>query len=208
MAARSGLAWPRMNDSPGLRHNLPAQVSRFIGREAELVEVRGLMAGSRLVTLTGTGGAGKTRLGLQVAAGLADGTGDGVWFADLAPLGDPDLVAVTVADMLGVRQEPGRPVADTVVAAVGGQSLLVLLDNCEHLIGACAKLADGLLRGCPHLALLATSREPLGVDGERVYRVPSLRTPAEGADAGAIRASEAVRLLADRAGGGADLPAA
>jgi predicted ATPase/DNA-binding CsgD family transcriptional regulator len=104
-----------------------------------------------------------------------------------------------VADVLGVRQEPGRPVLGTVVAAVGGRSLLVLLDNCEHVIGACAKLADGLLRGCPHLALLATSREPLGVDGERVYRVPSLRTPADGADAGAIRASEAVRLLADRA---------
>ena len=122
-----------------------------------------------------------------------------MWFADLAPLGDPDLVAVTVADVLGVRQEPGRPVLDTLVEAVGGRSLLVLLDNCEHVIGACAKLADALLRGCPNLALLATSREPLGIDGERVYRVPSLGIPADGADAGAIRASEAVRLLADRA---------
>jgi len=188
-----------MADDPGLLHNLPAQVSSFIGREAELAAVRALVGRSRLVTLTGVGGAGKTPLGLQVAAGLADGTGDGVWFADLAPLGDPDLVAMTVADVLGVRQEPGRPVLSTVVAAVGGRSLLVLLDNCEHVIGACAKLADGLLRGCPHLALLATSREPLGVDGERVYRVPSLRTPGDGDDAGAIRASEAVRLLADRA---------
>ena len=157
------------------------------------------MGGSRLVTLTGAGGAGKTRLALQVAAGLADGAGDGVWFADLAPLGDPDLVAVTVADVLGVRQEPGRPVLDTLVEAVGGRSLLVLLDNCEHVIGACAKLADALLRGCPNLALLATSREPLGIDGERVYRVPSMGVPADGDDAGAIRASEAVRLLADRA---------
>ena len=164
--------------------NLPAQVSSFIGREAELAEVRRLVGGSRLVTLTGTGGAGKTRLGLQVAAGLADGAGDGVWFADLAPLSDPDLVAVTVADVLGVRQEPGRPVLDALVEAVGGQSLLVLLDNCEHVIGACAKLADALLRGCPNLALLATSREPLGIDGERVYRVPSLGTPADGDDAG------------------------
>ena len=91
------------------------------------------MGGSRLVTLTGAGGAGKTRLALQVAAGLADGAGDGVWFADLAPLGDPDLVAVTVADVLGVRQEPGRPVLDTLVEAVGGRSLLVVLDNCEHV---------------------------------------------------------------------------
>jgi predicted ATPase/class 3 adenylate cyclase/DNA-binding CsgD family transcriptional regulator len=189
----------RSLDNPKSPASLPAQVSRFIGREAELAEVRALLGGSRLVTLTGAGGAGKTRLGLQVAEGLADGTGDGVWFADLAPLGDPDLVAVSVADVLGVRLEPGRPALDTLVEAVGGRSLLVLLDNCEHVIDACAKLADALLRGCPNLALLATSREPLGIDGERVYRVPSLGTPAEGADAGAIRASEAVRLLEDRA---------
>ena len=134
-----------------------------------------------------------------MAAGLLDGTGEGVWFADLAPLRDPDLVATTVADVLSVRQEPGRPVVDTLVDAVGGRPLLVLLDNCEHVIGACAKLADALLRGCPDLALLATSREPLGIGGEFVYRVPSLGVPAEGEDAAAVRASEAVRLLADRA---------
>jgi non-specific serine/threonine protein kinase len=179
--------------------NLPAQVSSFIGRGTELAAVRGLVAGSRLVTLTGPGGAGKTRLALQVAGGLLDGAGDGVWFADLAPLGDPGLVAVTVTGVLGVRQEPGRPVLETLVEAVGGRSLLVLLDNCEHVIGACAKLADGLLRGCPNLALLATSREPLGIDGEHVYRVPSMGTPADGDDVGTIRASEAVRLLEDRA---------
>jgi len=174
-------------------------VSSFIGREAELAAVRALVGRSRLVTLTGAGGAGKTRLGLRVAAGLLDGTGDGVWFADLGPLADPDLVAVTVADVLGVRQELGRPVTDTVVAAVGRRSLLVLLDNCEHVIGACAKLADALLRGCPNLALLATSREPLGIGGEYVYRVPSMGVPADGDDSDTIRASEAVRLLADRA---------
>ncbi len=182
-----------------LLNSLPAQVSSFIGREVELAEVRALVGGSRLVTLTGAGGSGKTRLGLQVAAGLADGAGDGVWFADLAPLQDPDLVAVTVADVLGVRLEPGRPVLEAVVEALGGRSLLVLVDNCEHVIGACAKLADALLRGCPSLALLATSREPLGIDGEQVYRVPSLGVPAEDDDAAAVRASEAVRLLADRA---------
>jgi predicted ATPase/DNA-binding CsgD family transcriptional regulator len=180
-------------------NNLPTQVSSFIGREAELAAVRALVAGSRLVTLTGAGGAGKTRLGLQAAAGLLDGSGDGVWFADLAPLGDPDLVAVTVADVLGVRLEPDRPALEALAEAVGGRSLLVVLDNCEHVIGACAKLADALLRGCPNLALLATSREPLGIGGERVYRVPSMSVPAEGADAAAIWASEAVRLLADRA---------
>jgi hypothetical protein len=94
--------------------------------------VRLLVSGSWLVTLTGAGGAGKTRLALQVAAGLADGAGEGVWFADLAPLGDPDLVAVTVADVLAIRQEPGRPVLETLVEAVGGRSLLVVLDNCEQ----------------------------------------------------------------------------
>jgi len=98
-----------------------------------------------------------------------------------------------------VRQQPGRPVLGTLVEAVGERSLVVLLDNCEHVIGACAKVADALLRGCPGLALLATSREPLGIDGERIYRVPSMRTPADGDDTDAIRASEAVRLLADRA---------
>jgi predicted ATPase len=188
-----------MADNRGLLSNLPAQVSSFIGREVELAAVRALVGGSRLVTLTGAGGAGKTRLALQVAAGLLNGNGDGVWFVDLAPLGNPDLVAVTVADVLGVRQEPGRPVLDTLVEAVGDRSLLVLLDNCEHVIGACAKLADTLLRGCPNLALLATSREPLGIGGEYVYRVPSMGSPAEGDDPGVIRASEAVRLLADRA---------
>ena len=188
-----------MADNQALVTNLPAQVSSFIGREAELAAVRALVGGSRLVTLTGAGGAGKTRLGLQVAAGLLDGAGDGVWFADLAPLQDPDLVAVTVANVLGVREQPGRPVTGTLVAAVGGRSLLVLLDNCEHVLDACAKLGDALLRGCPNLTLLATSREPLGIGGERVYRVPSLGVPADGDGPAAIRATEAVRLLADRA---------
>jgi non-specific serine/threonine protein kinase len=188
-----------MADNSRLMHNLPAQLSSFVGREVELAEVRALVDGSRLVTLIGSGGAGKTRLGLQVAAGLLDGAGDEVWLADLAPLSNPELVAATVAHVLGVRQEQGRPVLDTVVEAVGGRSLLVLLDNCEHLIGACAKLADALLQGCPNLALLATSREPLGIGGERVYRVPSMRVPADGDDLETIRASEAVRLLEERA---------
>jgi predicted ATPase/DNA-binding CsgD family transcriptional regulator len=189
----------RLPEDAALLTNLPAQVSSFIGREAELAEVRALVAGARLVTLTGTGGAGKTRLGLQVAARLLDDCADGVWFADLAPLGDPELVAVAVADVLGVRVAPGRPVLDALVAGVGGRRVLVVLDNCEHVIEACAKLADALLRGCQNLALLATSREPLGIDGERVYRVPTMRVPAEGADAAGIHASESVRLLADRA---------
>ncbi len=188
-----------MAGNPGLLTNLPVQVTSFIGRDAELAEASRLVDRSRLVTLTGSAGAGKTRLGLQVATGLLDRPADGVWFADLAPLRDPDLVAATVADVLRVRQQPGRPVLDTLIEAVGERSLLVVLDNCEHVIGACAKLADAMLRGCPNLALLATSREPLGIGGERVFRVPSLGLPADGDDADAIRASEAVRLLEDRA---------
>ncbi|MBV9092617.1 MAG: adenylate/guanylate cyclase domain-containing protein [Streptosporangiaceae bacterium] len=189
----------RSLDNPKLRNNLPAQVSSFIGRDAELSTVQALIASSRLVTLTGSGGAGKTRLGLQVAAGLVDGSGDGVWFADLAPLQDPDLVTVTVANVLGIRSEPGRPLSATVVDAIGQRRMLVLLDNCEHVIDACAKLADALLRDCPNIVLLATSREPLGIGGERVHRVPSMDTPGEHDDLEAIGNSEAVRLFAERA---------
>ena len=174
-------------------------MSSFIGREAELSEVGRLIAASRLVTLTGSGGAGKTRLALQLAAGLLDGSGDGVWFVDLAPLQDPELVAVTVANVLGIPVDEGRPAADTLVDAVGRHSLLVLLDNCEHVIDACAKLADALLRSCPNIVLLATSREPLGIAGEYVHRVPSLDTPAEDDTTESIGNSEAVRLFTDRA---------
>ena len=189
----------RSLENPKLRHNLPAQVSSFIGRDRELAEVGRLIGISRLVTLTGTGGAGKTRLALQIAAGSLDGSGDGVWFTDLAPLKHPDLVAAAVANVLGIREEPGRPVLDTLVDAVGQQRLLVVLDNCEHVINACAKLADALLRNCPDITLLATSREPLSIDGEIVHRVPSLITPADGDDVEAIVNTEAVRLFADRA---------
>ena len=185
--------------SPKPPNNLPARVSTFIGRDAELAEVRRLMTDSRLVTLTGSAGVGKTRLGLQVAAGLLDGSGDGVWFADLAQLQDPDLVALSVSSMLGIPQDPGLSPVHTLVEAVGEQSMLVLLDNCEHVIDACAKLADMLLRHCPNTRLLATSREPLGIDGERVHRVPSLDMPADGDDLDTIRSTEAVRLFADRA---------
>jgi predicted ATPase/class 3 adenylate cyclase len=185
--------------SPKPPHKLPAQVSTFIGREAELAEVARLITACRLVTLAGSAGVGKTRLALRVAAGLPEGSADGVWFADLAPLQEPDLVAVTVAGVLGLREDPGRNPADMLVEAVGEQSMLVLLDNCEHVIDACAKLADTLLRNCPNVRLLATSREPLGIDGEHVHRVPSLGTPADDDDADTIRRAEAVRLFADRA---------
>ena len=195
--ARPGEGGPGI--APVLTGELPAQLSSFVGRRIELAEVCGLVATCRLVTLTGSGGVGKTRLGLQVAAGLAEGAGEGVWFVDLAPLSDSDLVAATVAHVLGIREDAGRPATATLIDAVGTRRLLVVLDNCEHVIDACAKLADALLRGCPNLALMATSREPLGIGGERVYRVPSMAVPDEGEDAAAIWVSEAVRLLEDRA---------
>jgi len=189
----------RSLDNPRLPNNLPVQASSFIGRNAELTAISELISTSRLVTLTGAGGSGKTRLALQAAAGLLDGSGDGVWFSDLAPVTDPGLVAGTVASVLGIQPEPGRPAADTLTEAIGQRLLLIVLDNCEQVIDACAKLADTLLRACPQLALLATSREPLGIDGEHVYRVPSLATPAPDAELDAVRDSEAVRLLVDRA---------
>jgi predicted ATPase/class 3 adenylate cyclase len=189
----------RSLDNPALLNNLPAQVSSFIGRDAEISEVRRLVTTSRLVTLTGPGGVGKTRVSLQVAAELLDGMGDGTWFVDLAPIQDPDLVAATVAHVLGIGQEPGRQLTDTLADAIGHRSLLVVLDNCEHVLDACAKVADVLIRNCPSLVLLATSREPLGIDGEHVHRVPSLDTPSEGDDMGAISNAEAVRLFVERA---------
>ena len=165
----------RSLDDPALRHNLPSQATSFVGRAAELAELRSLVSGgSRLVTIAGPGGIGKSRLALQVAAEALDGAGDGVWLVELAPVAEPELVARTVAAVLRVREEPGRPMLDTLVDAVGDRYLLVVLDNAEHVLGAVAKLADALMRSCPRACLLVTSREPLGVSGEHVFRVPPL----------------------------------
>jgi non-specific serine/threonine protein kinase len=183
-------------------HNLPQFASSFVGREHELAQVRSLVSDNRLVTLTGAGGAGKTRLAVQAAAELLDGSGNGVWFVDLAPLADPDLVAESVATAVGVREEPGRPVAATLVDALRQRRLLVVLDNCEHLVDACAKLTDAILRTCPSVHVIATSRESLGIDGERVFRVPSLSLPAVGTatlDRTEALRFEAIQLFVDRA---------
>ena len=186
--------------NPQLLHNLPQQVSSFVGRERELAEIRKLLDKSRLVTLTGPGGSGKTRLALQVAAELLDGSGDGVWLADLAPLAEAELVATTVAGVLGVREDAGRPMLATLVDAIRDRDLLVVLDNCEHVIDTAAKLADAVLRACPGVELLATSREPLGISGEHAYRVPSLSLPpANETDPETLGGSEAVLLLVERA---------
>ena len=138
-----------------------------------------------LLTLTGAGGMGKTRLALQVAADALEQYSDGVWLAGLGALADPALVPQAVASVLGVREEPGRPLAATLAAHLRGQRLLLVLDNCEHLLDACARLADALLQACPDLRILATSRAALGLAGETVWRVPSLPVPAAGGEDGA-----------------------
>ena len=143
-------------------NNLPAQVTSFVGRDGALVELRGLLDAGRVVTVTGAGGVGKTRLALQAGAELLDGSGDGVWLVELAPLADPDLVAATVASVLQVREEPGRPALETLVDALRERAMLIVLDNCEHVLDAVAKVAERLIQTCPGVEILATSREPLG----------------------------------------------
>jgi len=191
----------RSLDDPALRHNLPSQATSFVGRAAELAELRELVAGgSRLVTITGPGGIGKSRLAVQVAAEALDGTGDGVWLVELAPVADPELVARTVAAVLGVREQPGRPMLDTLAEAVGDRYLLVVLDNAEHVLGAAAKLADVMIRSCPRACLLVTSREPLGIGGEHLFRVPPLPVPPADLTAPARLAGfESVQLFVERA---------
>jgi predicted ATPase/class 3 adenylate cyclase len=183
--------------NPALPNNLPAQLSAFIGRDREMGEVRALVESRRLVTLTGAGGSGKTRLALQVAAELLDGSGEGVWLAELAAVSDGDVVPAAVCEALGIGEQPGRAVLDRLLDALAFQSVLLVLDNCEHLIGACAKTADAILRRCPGVHLLVTSREPLGIGGEAIYRVPSLSLPDPGDPAPA--SCDAIALLAERA---------
>jgi predicted ATPase len=183
------------NDFPPLRtakavvsHNLPVQLTSFVGRGAEMTDLEKLLVDNRLVTLTGAGGAGKTRLAVQVAAQMAGEFDDGVWYVDLAPITDPDLVPVTVARALGLPDQPGRSTMDTLLRFVRDRQMLVVLDNCEHLLDASAELLMALLGVAPGLTVLATSREPIGVSGEVSWRVPSLSL-----------ADEAIELFADRA---------
>jgi len=180
----------------GGRHGFPVVLSSFVGRAGPVGEVAGLLERHRLVTVTGPGGMGKTRLACEVARIVSSRFADGAWLAELAPAGDPAQVAAVVAAALGVREQPGVPVAAVVARVLAGQQLLLVLDNCEHLIGAAAELCAGLLAACDDVRVLATSREPLRVAGEARYRLGPLSLPGEGAGAGEC---EAVALFADRA---------
>jgi predicted ATPase len=194
--------FPPLKTLDPLRTNLPVQLTSFVGREKEIADIKQLLANRRLVTLTGPGGTGKTRLALHVAAELLAGDSpplpsqwetseaqragwpggegrfpDGVWLVELAPLADPALVPRAVATALGLREDAGRPILTTLTDFLSARNLLLILDNCEHVVEACAQLAAALLRACPNVRILASSREALGIAGEAPFRVPSLRTP-------------------------------
>ena len=158
------------------KNNLPLQLTSFFGRTAELAELKGLLAGGRLVSLVGTGGVGKTRLAIELATEVLEEFGF-VWLAELAPISDPDLVAQTLMTAIDVREQAGRTPTDALIDYFAPKSALVILDNCEHLVEPCAILAESLLEACPRLKIIATSREHLGVPGETSWRVPSLPVP-------------------------------
>ncbi|MDQ7857407.1 MAG: tetratricopeptide repeat protein [Armatimonadota bacterium] len=199
----SGLpdGFPSLRSLDALPNNLPRQLTSFIGREREIDELARLVRQSVLVSIVGAGGAGKTRLALQVAAELLEDFGDGVWLVELAPLADPEQVPHAVAATLGVREEAGRAVEDVLVEYLRPRQTLVILDNCEHLIDATAALVETLLRACPRLRIVCTSREALGIPGEVAWRIPSLTMPDPRRLPPLERVGEyeAIRLFVDRA---------
>jgi predicted ATPase/class 3 adenylate cyclase len=180
-------------------NNLPFQATSFIGRERELAEVKQLLGTSRLVTLVGMGGLGKTRLSLQTAAEEIHRFADGVWFIDLAPISDAALIVSETAQVLGVREEPDRPMQQTLCAHLKNQRALLILDNCEHLVKAAAQMANAILKAAPYVRILASSREPLRTPGEQCYPVLPLPLPARGDGIEALSRSTAVRLFVERA---------
>ena len=184
-----------------LSHNLPPQNTTFVGREKEIDDVKRLLCAARLLTLTGSGGTGKTRLALEVAVQVLESYDDGVWLIELASLSDPELVPRAAATVLGVQEAPAISLTHTVTRYLKHKHMLLVLDNCEHLIGACATLAESLRSECPKVRLLATSREGLGLAGEQTYRVPSLGLPDLGRLPGpeSLSRFESVKLFVDRA---------
>ena len=196
--------FPPLNTLETINHNLPAQLTSFIGREREIAEARELLAPTRILTFIGPGGTGKTRLCLQVAGEQISEFKDGVWLIELAQLADGTYVLSTIASVFQLRELQGVPLIDTVTDYLRGKQLLLVLDNCEHLIETCARLSEHFLQTCPKLKIITSSREALGIDGETVYRVPSLSLPsAQGTKDGGrgrnLMDYEATRLFAERA---------
>jgi predicted ATPase/class 3 adenylate cyclase len=193
--------FPALRSLEVVPNNLPRQLTTFIGREREIAEAKRLLAETHLLTITGPGGSGKTRLSLEIGARLLSEYPDGVWLVEFAHLADPARVPQVLATALSVREEADRPLLVTLVDHLRPKRVLLLLDNCEHLIDACAGLADTLLRGCPEVKILPSSREALGLTGEVVFRVPPLSLPDSRLVPALERLAEyeAVRLLVDRA---------
>jgi predicted ATPase/class 3 adenylate cyclase len=196
--------FPALKSLNNLPNNLPIQLTHFVGREQELSEVERLLAGTHLLTLTGPGGTGKTRLALQAAAAVLEQFPQGAWLVELAPVTDPQIVVQAIANVLTVRDAPGRSLLETLIDYFRYKSLLLVLDNCEHLIETCAELSNSLLHACPNLKILASSREPLGISGEVAFRVPSLSLPeaslnTSGDSLAELERSEAVCLFVERA---------
>jgi predicted ATPase/class 3 adenylate cyclase len=198
--------FPPLTTLETINHNLPAQLTSFIGRKREITEAEKLLSSTRLLTFIGPGGTGKTRLSLQVAAEQFSEFKDGVWLIELAPLADPTYVVSAIASTFNLREIQGIPLIDTVTDYLRGKHLLLILDNCEHLIETCAQIADQLLHNCPNLKIIASSREALGISGETVYRVPSLSLPQDLEDlrdvgnlTHDIMRYEAPRLFSERA---------
>ena len=179
--------FPALKSQTQATNNLPIQLTSFIGRERELAEAKSRLEGARLITLIGPGGTGKTRLSVQIATDQLANFKDGTWLVELAPISDPNLINTTIASVFGLREVQGISIITILIDYLRAKNLLLILDNCEHLVEASAEAADQILQNCPDIKILASSREALGIDGETVYRVPSLKD------------NEAIRLFADRA---------
>lgn len=193
--------FPALNSFDARPNNLPLQLTSFIARDEEIKMVKTLLATHRVVTLTGAGGVGKTRLALQVAAELHDAYPDGMWLAELGALRDPLLVPSALASLVGAKESDSGPLTETLVATLHRKKMLLIIDNCEHLIDAAAALTNALVRGCPKVCVLVTSRQGLDINGEQVHRVSSLTVPDEGVKLGVGEAShyQAIALFTDRA---------
>jgi predicted ATPase/class 3 adenylate cyclase len=193
--------FPPLKTLDSFPNNLPVQITSFVGRKKEIYEVKRALNQHHLVTLVGTGGTGKTRLSLQVAADLLDHVEHGIWFVELAPLTDPELIPQTILSAMGIQEQAGNSPLEFLKSYLRDKHTLILFDNCEHLIAGCAKTAEALLNAASHLKILASSRETLGVKGEKTYHVPSLSLPdpKQASDLEQLSQYEAVRLFIDRA---------